>query len=933
MTNLAPAPAAGQSAPVTVYFYDTSLRQTGQRLPDGAVVTNVFLANGLIQKTWGSRLYPVEYTFDYAGRMKTMTTWQQFNQATGSGLSGSAVTTWNYDTARGWLTNKTYADGLGPVYTNTPSGRLGKRTWARAVSTVYSYNAAGDLTGADYSDATPDISYGYDRLGRQTAATNGTVAMTRLFSDVGLLLAENHATGPLAGLAVSNRYDQYLRRTNLSILNLPSSILYSQSYGFDSVGRLATVSSGTNTAAYGYLANSPPVEHIWFTNGSTLRMTTTKQYDLLNRLTEISSVSSASSVVRSAYAYNSVNQRTALTNADNSYWVYTYDSLGQVTSGRKYWANGTPVAGQQFDYTIDSIGNRQTAASGGNQFGTGLRQQNYSANNLNQYTSRTVPPYVDVLGTAASNATVTVWGDKALPILSTDPAGLVRVLRQGEYWRAEVPLNNSTGALWLTLTNYAVLNQGTNADVLSSTTGRVLVAKSPEAITYDTDGNLTSDSLWTNTWNGENRRVTVESGTGILPVARMREQWTFLPDGRWIERIVSTNNGSTYYAAYTNRYVWDGNVLMAVLDHTNGLGQSFTRGLDLSGTSQGAGGAGGLLWIWDRSTLNTQPSTHAAAFDGNGNVMALVNLSDATTSAEYAYGPFAEPLQATGPMAKANPLRFSTQYADDITGDVNYLFRGYTSRTGRWLRRDPLGTVDGANLYGFANNGSVNHIDIYGQDWVGIFPVPPATPPKPSPILPNPGTNPGDGPPIAEWSYDLRTYPDITFKLIVSDFGPQNPVSRDSDLGRTWATLWDMKLKLTPCPGAEMWRVNVAAQARIRFWWSVTQWSGVGEYSSYGHELAHVSVWTDAFHSAYQRVDQIPHRCLCEAQARAYAEYAEAVWRVGRASANWQNDDYDCNNPRAQDQQACNRLQADTVAYNRAVDFMLSQWVVAHGIE
>jgi hypothetical protein len=84
--------------------------QTGQRRPDGAVVTNAFLANGLMQKTWGSRLYPVEYTFDYAGRMRTMTTWQQFNQSSGSGVSGSATTTWNYDTARGWLTNKTYAD-------------------------------------------------------------------------------------------------------------------------------------------------------------------------------------------------------------------------------------------------------------------------------------------------------------------------------------------------------------------------------------------------------------------------------------------------------------------------------------------------------------------------------------------------------------------------------------------------------------------------------------------------------------------------------------------------------------------------------------------------------------------------------------------------------------------------------------------------------
>jgi hypothetical protein len=37
-----------------------------------------------------------------------------------------------------------------------------------------------------------------------------------------------------------------------------------------------------------------------------------------------------------------------------------YDSLGQVISGKKYWADGTPVAGQQFEYTFDDIGNRLT---------------------------------------------------------------------------------------------------------------------------------------------------------------------------------------------------------------------------------------------------------------------------------------------------------------------------------------------------------------------------------------------------------------------------------------------------------------------------------------------------------------------------------------------------------------------------------------------
>ena len=34
-------------------------------------------------------------------------------------------------------------------------------------------------------------------------------------------------------------------------------------------------------------------------------------------------------------------------------------------------------------------------------------------------------------------------------------------------------------------------------------------------------------------------------------------------------------------------------------------------------------------------------------------------------SAKYNYGPFGEVIRQTGPMAKANPIRFSTKYQDD----------------------------------------------------------------------------------------------------------------------------------------------------------------------------------------------------------------------------------------------------------------------------
>jgi hypothetical protein len=43
----------------------------------------------------------------------------------------------------------------------------------------------------------------------------------------------------------------------------------------------------------------------------------------------------------------------------------------------------------------------------------------------------------------------------------------------------------------------------------------------------------------------------------------------------------------------------------------------------------------------------------------------------------YEYGRFGEVISATGPMAKVNPIRFSTKYQDDETDLLCYGFRFY----------------------------------------------------------------------------------------------------------------------------------------------------------------------------------------------------------------------------------------------------------------
>jgi hypothetical protein len=106
---------------------------------------------------------------------------------------------------------------------------------------------------------------------------------------------------------------------------------------------MSAVTNGLLTglrAAYGYLPNSSLIGTLTLTNHNTGRgMVTTRDYDRLNRLRTISSKSFGSAApvlpVAFEYQYNAANQRTRVNREDSAYWIYTYDELGQVVSGRK----------------------------------------------------------------------------------------------------------------------------------------------------------------------------------------------------------------------------------------------------------------------------------------------------------------------------------------------------------------------------------------------------------------------------------------------------------------------------------------------------------------------------------------------------------------------------------------------------------------------
>lgn len=588
-----------------------------------------YSARGELTRTWGDTTYPVEYVYDSYGQKTELHTFRSGSNWQASAwpaATGTAdVTRWVYQESTGLVTQKQDAALRGASYTYDQLGRRKIRTLARMdglgnpLSCTYTYDPqTGELIGIDYSDTTQDVTLGYDRGGRQASAIDAAGTRARSFNFAGELQTEQISGGILDLVQVSASYDSFLRRQFLQTSH-GGSVLTSQTYTYDPGSRLETITSGSQTATYAYYPNSGLLNTTTFTGGTNL----SRSYDTLGRLQTISTTPAAGGAQSYTHTYNNLHQRTRVTREDGSYWSYIYNDRGELVSGKKYWADTTPVWGKQTEYSFDNIGSRNFAKDGGNQLGA-LRQSGYATNSLNQYSQRSVPGAVDVTGTANLAATVSVNNDAAA--------------RKSDYFYKELTLDNSAAPVYAQVNVVGARNNfgAGGEDAVTEKGGRVYVPRTLETFIHDDDGNLTSDGRWIYTWDAENRLSSMQALTSVPLEARLRLEFVYDWMGRRIQKKVFGWNvdTGTYQLQTTARFIHDGWNIAAELDEGNGLIRSYIWGQDISGTLQGAGGIGGLLLI------NQAGVSYIAGYDGSENVTALVKVSNGVLSASYEYDPF-----------------------------------------------------------------------------------------------------------------------------------------------------------------------------------------------------------------------------------------------------------------------------------------------------
>jgi len=232
-------------------------------------------------------------------------------------------------------------------------------------------------------------------------------------------------------------------------------------------------------------------------------------------------------------------------------------------------------------------------------------------------------------------------------------------------------------------------------------------------MTFDANGNMTSDGVNTYEWDVENRLTKITyPGTGN------DSKFVLDPLGRNTKIIETVDS-----AANTKLFVWNKDQRCEERDNVGNVARRFFR----NGETVGA-------------------NLRFYTFDHLGSIREMTDQTG-TVKTQYASDPSGRTLRIAG--NENSSFRFAGYFCHERSGLSLTRHRAYSSTFCRWLSRDPLEELQGTNLYAYVQNDPVNSIDPSGLGTNTITKSPPKCCPRPqipqAPTVPSPRPLPGRG--------------------------------------------------------------------------------------------------------------------------------------------------------------------------------------------
>ncbi len=586
-------------------------------------------------------------------------------------------------------------DGLGNVtiFAYTPSGILLSTTDPAGFTTVYTYDAAGrriavtDALGntihTEYdaagrvvaeSGATYPVRKGYDAYGRwtslKTTRDGSTWDETQWTYDeaTGVQTAKTYADGSVVrhgydeegrptrttwarGAWFENHYDEWGQI--VAVMHDDPTIDAAMSY--DDFGRL--VVSSNNAAAYRYTYDD--------------RGLVTNEFAVIGGITN--------TIVRD---FDDYGRSSRLRIADSDYdQTYVYDDKGRLS------VIGIPGSTVTYAYTPDSLDAGYSVLTSSN----AVLTRAITRDSLRRGLITSVSNLVNGVDSGSSfDYTYDALGrptTRNLDEFGYNERGEVDWARYGTNTLADIYdydfignfTSNRLRGSWSQFT----------ANELNEYVG--ITDDNPRWLSYDADGNLLTNGVWTYSFDSENRITRIaDNGMSVL--------YLYDSSSRLVGAMTSDSTVYHFHDAWNRiRTVEASGVIPALIDNWWGKG--------ISSSINKGGGAGGLF------AVHRADGTYYPDYDNNGNIIGykgrLGNLM-----AAYSYDVFGMEQTMTGPLQKTFPYRYSTKPFEHNLSYFGYRF--YSGKIGRWLSRDIIEENGGINVFSFCRNRALNMIDVLG---------------------------------------------------------------------------------------------------------------------------------------------------------------------------------------------------------------------------
>ena len=642
-------------------------------------------------------------------------------------------TWWEYDGLNRLIRRHLDASGQSQTttYAYDPAGNLVSLTDPRGIVTRYVYDALNRLT-AWHADATglDLVSQGtYDRLGTldtstgptgivQRSQSNAFGKLVRLVKDSGGREAETrYAYDNNLNLVALTDANSNVTLYQYTPLNQTNRIQYADgsqaSYGYAPDGSLAwridpagvqvdyaydhadrltgKAYPGGATASYAY----DPAGRLTQADQSMAGHTTgwTFAYNPLGDvLTQVQSLDSASWAA--SYAYNYPEGRRTLTYPSGLQVSETKEPLGRLGQVNR---GGTPVAAYTYNdeaglvnvdyangvsttYETDALyRTSRVATTKGATVLADYRSAYNRAGDLVYRQNWLLPGHAaDVFQYDRLGQLQQTWYEAN----ATDPAAITTFDRKQTFNLD--PLGNRLSVLEGPAAENYLPNDGVRLTDPANRYRQV----GAQPLTYDPRGSLTSDGLRSYTYDAEGRL------TG-LSAAGTTAEYIYDALGQRVAKIL---NGVPLYYLYNASYQ-----VLEERGPANTLQARYTYGAGID----------------EVVTMESGGSSYTYHQDDLGSVRAVTDASGNLVE-QYDYDAYGTPqiMDAAGnprqSSAIGNTRLFTGRIFDTESGNYDYRARSYSPGLGRFLQIDPLGYLDGLNLYEYVGSRPTQLVDPFG---------------------------------------------------------------------------------------------------------------------------------------------------------------------------------------------------------------------------